>query len=80
MRDMQSEERTDRPVDSAAQGSSADRSTPGGDPSRILIVVPKWVGDLVLATPALRAMRSRHPDAHIALLVRSHLATILAGA
>lgn len=50
-----------------------------GNPSRILVVLPNWVGDLVLATPALRALRQRFPTQHIAFLVRSHLAEILSG-
>jgi len=48
-------------------------------PSRLLIAMPNWVGDLTLATPALRAIRSLLPDAHIAALVRSHLREILDG-
>jgi heptosyltransferase-2 len=48
-------------------------------PSRILIVLPNWVGDLVLATPALRVIRERFADAHIAFLLRSNLADILSG-
>jgi heptosyltransferase II len=48
-------------------------------PSRILIVLPNWVGDLVLSTPALKALRERFPESHVAFLLRSHLADILAG-
>jgi len=29
-----------------------------------------WIGDMVLLTPTLRALRKRHPSAHIAMLVR----------
>lgn len=46
---------------------------------RILVVLPNWVGDLVLATPALRAIRTQYPRAHIAFLVKSHLADVLGG-
>jgi len=46
---------------------------------RILVVLPNWVGDVVLATPALRALRDRFRDAWITLLGRSHLADIVAG-
>lgn len=41
--------------------------------------MPKWVGDLVLATPALRALRQRFAQAHIAFLVRGQLADVLDG-
>ncbi len=49
------------------------------DPARILMVMPNWVGDLVLATPAMRAMRDRFSASHISFLVKPHLADILAG-
>lgn len=45
----------------------------------MLVVLPNWVGDLVLATPALRALRGQFPDTHIAFLVKSHLVEILHG-
>jgi heptosyltransferase II len=48
-------------------------------PARILIVLPNWVGDLVLATPALSALRQHYADQHIAVVVKSHLAPVLSG-
>jgi len=48
-------------------------------PSRMLVVLPNWVGDLVLATPALRIIRERFADTHIAFLLRSNLEDILSG-
>lgn len=59
----------------ARHNGSAKR--PSAD--RILVVLPNWVGDLVLATPALRAIRTEYPKAHIAFLVKSHLADVLGG-
>ena len=61
-----------------------DGAKPGGravqaDPSRILIVLPNWVGDLVLATPALRAIRERFPRAHITGLLKAPMAEVLSG-
>jgi len=47
--------------------------------TRMLVVLPNWVGDLVLATPALRALRSQFADAHITGLIKSHLAEVLSG-
>ena len=44
---------------------------------RILIRCPNWVGDVVMATPALRCIRRNYPNAHIALLMRSHMRSIL---
>ncbi len=50
-----------------------------GEVSRILISVPNWVGDVVMATPALRAIRQRFPDAHIVHLMRPYVADVLEG-
>ncbi len=49
------------------------------DPRRILIFLPSWVGDVVMATAALRAIRTRFPNAHIAHLMRPYVADVLAG-
>lgn len=49
------------------------------EPRRILIVQPNWVGDAVMATPMLRAMRERFPNAHIAYLLRRYVKPIYTG-
>lgn len=49
------------------------------EPSRILIVQPNWVGDAVMATPLLRAMRERFPQAHIAYLLRRYVKPLYTG-
>lgn len=43
---------------------------------KILIRATNWVGDAIMALPALRAMRSRFPDAEIAILARPYVADI----
>src|SRR3954451_10687548 len=48
-------------------------------PQRILVVQPSWVGDAVMATPALRALREQFPDAHISYLLRRYVKPIYAG-
>ncbi len=48
-------------------------------PRRILVLLPSWVGDAVMATPALRALRAAHPDAWIGALGRPALDDLLAG-
>ena len=37
------------------------------EPRRILVCAPTWVGDVLMATPALRALRRAHPKAEIAV-------------
>ena len=46
---------------------------------KILVHCPSWVGDLVMATPTLRAIRENNPAAHIALLVRPQVREVIEG-
>jgi heptosyltransferase II len=46
------------------------------DFSRILVRATNWVGDAVMALPALQALRARYPKAHIAILARPWVADI----
>ena len=46
---------------------------------RILVVQPSWVGDAVMATPTLRAIRELYPDAHIGYLMRRYVKPLYAG-
>ncbi len=52
---------------------------PRSAPSRIVVRCPNWVGDLIMAIPALRALREGFPGAEIALLLKPHLAELMAG-
>ena len=45
----------------------------------ILIVNVNWIGDLLFSTPAIRAIRKRWPDAHIACWVPARCAPVLRG-
>lgn len=49
------------------------------DPARILVVQPSWVGDAVMATPTLRALRRRYPTAHISYLMKRYVKPMYAG-
>jgi lipopolysaccharide heptosyltransferase II len=49
-----------------------------GNPRRILVSVPNWVGDVVMATAALLAIRRQFPAAWITLLQRRYVAPVLA--
>lgn len=46
---------------------------------KVLIRATNWVGDAIMALPALRAVRSRFPDAEITILARSYVAEIYQG-
>lgn len=52
--------------------------TDSGEPvSRILVIEPWLIGDVVLATPLLQALRERYPDARISLLAKPHAEELL---
>lgn len=50
----------------------------GDGPRAILAVLPGWVGDVVMATPALRALRRAWPDAHLIVEGKPHAVALLA--
>jgi heptosyltransferase-2 len=45
--------------------------------ARILVRAPNWVGDVVMATPGLRALRAHYRDAHITVQIRPGLEGLL---
>jgi heptosyltransferase-2 len=45
----------------------------------ILVVLPNWVGDNVLATPALRAIRARYSKSKISYLIKPYLTELFGG-
>src|SRR5262249_52453020 len=52
--------------------------TNGGDPRRILVVLLCPIGDTLLATPALAALRRRFPNARVTAVVSPKNARLLA--
>ena len=46
---------------------------------KIALFLPNWVGDLVMATPAMRAVRNHFPDAEITAVLRPQVADVLSG-
>ena len=48
-------------------------------PERIIIRCPNWVGDVAMATPALRCVRESFPKTHITIVLRAPLLNILEG-
>lgn len=45
----------------------------------LAVFLPNWVGDVVMATPALRALRSAHPESRITGVLRPYVAEVLQG-
>src|SRR5688572_3440295 len=43
------------------------------------VMLPNWVGDLVMATPTLRALRHQFPGANIVGIARPYLLPLLDG-
>src|SRR5882724_200529 len=50
------------------------------DIQRVVVRIPNWVGDAVIALPALRELRRVLPQAHITLVSRPGAADIFTGA
>ncbi len=46
---------------------------------RILVVLPNWVGDATLATPALRSLREGFPNSKITYLLKPYLSELFGG-
>jgi heptosyltransferase-2 len=49
------------------------------EPDSILVILPTWVGDCVMATPALRTLRARFPHSRIAHLIEPNLRDLVRG-
>ncbi len=47
--------------------------------ARLLVVLPNWVGDVVLATPVLAALRAHFARARITFLMRAYVSDVVAG-
>lgn len=58
---------------------SGDLRHPSFQPRSVLVVLPTWVGDFVMATPLLRALRERFSDARITFLAEANLRELIAG-
>ncbi len=44
---------------------------------KLLIFCPNWIGDAVMATPALRALRQRFPHALVVGVLKPYVAGVL---
>lgn len=50
---------------------------PSPPPKNILLKMPNWIGDLVMATPTIADVRKRFPDARITVMCQSNVAPLL---
>jgi heptosyltransferase-2 len=49
----------------------------GNPPEKIIVRMPNWIGDLVMATPVLTDLRKAFPSAHITAMSRSPVCELL---
>lgn len=49
------------------------------EPARILVIQLRQIGDVLLSTPSVRALRKRYPKAHLAYLVEERPGLVLQG-
>jgi heptosyltransferase-2 len=64
----------------ANSGNMTDQSLPYDSLRRLCIRAPNWVGDAVMATPTLRAVREHFPSAHITVVIRGDVEPVVRGA
>jgi heptosyltransferase II len=46
--------------------------------TRVLVRAPNWLGDIVMAFPAIAAVRAAHPEAHLAVAAQAPFADVCA--
>ena len=47
-------------------------------PDRLVVLAPNWLGDAVMALPALQTLRDHYPQAHLAVAARPSVAPLYA--
>jgi heptosyltransferase-2 len=43
-------------------------------PARVVVFVPNWLGDAVMALPTVQAVRATYPHAHVTVAARPSVA------
>src|SRR5688572_24180688 len=61
-----------------ANRSMPERSMPEPvpEPRRLLVLAPNWLGDAVMALPAIADLRRAFPTAHLAVAARASVAAV----
>jgi heptosyltransferase II len=70
------------PVQARAEGAvTLARVSAAESPNleRLLVVLPNWIGDVVLATPVLAALRTHFPASRISYLLRPYVGEVIEG-
>ena len=49
------------------------------DPKHVCVHLPNWIGDVVMSTPALRALHRRFPEAKITVVGRAVACAVVEG-
>src|SRR3954467_425343 len=47
--------------------------------TRVLVVRPDRLGDVILSTPVFTVIKANYPDCHLAVMVKSGVETLLSG-
>lgn len=55
----------------------AQKSWPQEDPKNIIVRMPNWLGDLVMATPLLHDLHQKWPNASLTAMCQSNVASLL---
>ena len=61
---------------SEGEGRRTNRNNECACADRLVIVAPNWLGDAVMALPALADVRRQYPDAHLAVAARAAVAPL----
>lgn len=59
-----------------ASSASHSAELPAGAPERVLVIGPNWLGDSLMAMPALQVFRRLRPAVHATVLVKPRLAEL----
>src|SRR5262249_6579842 len=47
--------------------------------NKLALFLPNWIGDAVMATPAVRALRATYPRAHVTGILKPYIAGVFEG-